>query len=379
MKVFETGVYRPPMHGHSLLLRVTENCPWNKCHFCMLYKGRQFRTRPNDKILEEIDNIGYIKDRVLGHVRNGRFDMESLNAEYAALPTVQEKECYAMVFNWIANGGMEAMFLQDGNTMVLQTDRLLEILERIRLRIPELKIIASYGRADTLCKKSAEEFKELRAAGLNMIHCGYETGSAETLWLINKGFTVEQELEAGHKLKDAGITMNLFYMPGNGGKSGCKRNAAETAAVVNDIEPEYVRLRSFVLKEGSMLWEMEKRGDFINCTENGKVEELRMFLESLNGLRTRIVSDHIINLLDIEGVVEDNKRDMLSVIDSYLSLPQNIQRQYQLARRRFYISSPNELSLLKKYQWDYIAKAVEAVTNEDEWERFMRGFLEKMI
>ncbi len=379
MKVFETGVYRPPMHGHSLLLRVTENCPWNKCHFCMLYKGHQFRTRPNSQILEEIDNIGYIKERVLSHVVDGRFDMEQLNREYSSLSTIQEKECYAMVFNWIANGDMEAMFLQDGNTMVLKTDKLLEILERIRLRIPELKIIASYGRADTLCGKSAEEFKELREAGLNMIHCGYETGSAKTLKLINKGFTVEQELEAGHKLKDAGITMNLFYMPGNGGKNGNARNAIETAAVVNDIEPEYVRLRSFVLKEGSMLREMEKRGDFINCTENEKVEELRSFIENLKAINTYIISDHIINLLDIYGLVKDDREEMLSVIDSYLSLPENIQRRYQLARRRFYIDSPEQIDMLGPAEKAYIKNMEESVSDKDEWESMMRSYLEHMI
>ena len=256
MRVFESGVYRPPMHGHSLLLRVTENCPWNKCNFCTLYKGHQFRTRPVDKILEEIDNIGELKSMIMSHIRNGYYDMESIQKEYALLRTAKEKECYAMVFNWIANGNMEAMFLQDGNTMVLKTEWLLSILERIKLRIPELKIIASYGRADTLCSKSAEEFKELKEAGLNMMHCGYETGSAETLKIINKGFTVEQELEAGYKLKEAGITTNLFYMPGNGGKNGIKRNAVETAQVINEIQPEYVRLRSFVLKEGAPLWQM---------------------------------------------------------------------------------------------------------------------------
>ncbi len=379
MKVFESGVYRPPMHGYSLLLRVTENCPWNKCHFCMLYKGTQFRTRPNNIILDEIDNIGYIKDSILSHVKDGRLDMDSLNREYTALRTIEEKECYAMVFNWIANNGMESIFLQDGNTMVLKTDRLLEILERIRLRLPELRIIASYGRADTLYLKSAEEFKELREAGLNMMHCGYETGSAETLKLINKGFTVEQELEAGHKLKNAGITMNLFYMPGNGGRSGCILNAAETASVVNDIEPEYVRLRSFVLKEGSILREMEMRGDFVNCTENEKVEELKCFLESLGSLNTTIVSDHIINLLDVHGLVKTDKDKMLSLIEGYLALPEDIQRQYQLARRRFYINTPADMEQLGAGERSYIKRTADSISDKNEWESLMRSYLERMI
>ena len=62
---FETGIYRPPMHHCSLLLRVTENCPWNKCGFCMLYHGQQFKTRKVEDILEDIDSMGRIKNNIL--------------------------------------------------------------------------------------------------------------------------------------------------------------------------------------------------------------------------------------------------------------------------------------------------------------------------
>lgn len=379
MRVFESGVYRPPMHGHSLLLRVTENCPWNKCRFCMIYKGEQFRTRPLEKILEEIDSMAEIKQMLESHIKGGVFDMSAVRAEYAALKTDKEKECYSMVYDWIAGGNKESMFLQDGNTMVLKTDWLLAILERIRTHLPELKIIASYGRADTLCMKSAEEFKELRAAGLNMMHCGYETGSDDTLKLINKGFTTAQELEAGHKLKDAGITMNLFYMPGNGGSNNCLKNAAESAAVVNDIEPDYVRLRSFVLKNGSPLWEMEKQGEFKNCTENEKVTELRAFIERLNGLDTYIISDHIINLLDIEGRVKTDKNKMLGDIDFYLSLSEREQRRYQLARRGYYLSSLKYMNMLGQEEKAFIDRAVDKIGSAEEWEKLMQELTEKMI
>ena len=100
MNTFESGVYRPPMHSFSLLLRVTENCPWNKCNFCMLYRGCQFKTRPVEDVLKDIDSMAEIKERVLSHVLpNGEFDTVSLNNEYFSLKTDKERECYAMVFN----------------------------------------------------------------------------------------------------------------------------------------------------------------------------------------------------------------------------------------------------------------------------------------
>lgn len=381
MRTFETGVYRPPMHSFSLLLRVTENCPWNKCNFCMLYKGHQFHTRPLEDILNDIDNMGYIKDRVLSYKKNdGDFDMAGLNKEYSLLPTDKERECYAMVFNWAANGNMEAIFLQDGNTMVLKTDTLLKIIDRIRLKIPEVKIIASYGRADSLCRKTDEEFKALKSAGLNMIHSGYETGCPETLKVINKGFTLEQELEAGYKLKNAGITLNVFYMPGNGGKELTHKNAIDTAKMVNQINPEFVRIRSFMIKEGSPLYDMRKAGVFTNLTENEKVTELKEFIENLNGCSSYIISDHIINLLpDVEGYIDKSKNQILDYMNSYLAMPEQEQRRFQLARRMYFVNSWNQMGFLNKSQQDNIDYFLKNVTDNNEWEELILFYASKLI
>ncbi len=165
MNIFESGPYRPPMHSHSLLLRVTENCPWNKCNFCMLYKGSSFRMRPIEDVLTDIDNMAIIRDRVRKHFdEEGHYDMDGIMLEYNSLLTDAEKSSYACVFNWMAKGDSEAIFLQDGNTMVLSTDKILKIVERISEKFPELKIIASYGRADTINRKSVEELKGDRKA-----------------------------------------------------------------------------------------------------------------------------------------------------------------------------------------------------------------------
>jgi len=45
---FEVGVYRPPSEGgsFSLLLRITRNCPWNRCAFCNMYKTEKFEVSP---------------------------------------------------------------------------------------------------------------------------------------------------------------------------------------------------------------------------------------------------------------------------------------------------------------------------------------------
>ncbi len=54
---FEQGPIRPPSEANSLLLRVTRNCPWNRCTFCPIYKGSQFSVRPVAHLLRDIDQV----------------------------------------------------------------------------------------------------------------------------------------------------------------------------------------------------------------------------------------------------------------------------------------------------------------------------------
>ena len=51
----ELGPIRPPSESTSLLLRVTRNCPWNKCAFCAVYKGTRFSRRDENDLLAELD------------------------------------------------------------------------------------------------------------------------------------------------------------------------------------------------------------------------------------------------------------------------------------------------------------------------------------
>jgi radical SAM superfamily enzyme YgiQ (UPF0313 family) len=48
---FELGPIRPVDEGDSLLIRTTRGCPWNKCEFCVNYKGMRFSMRPVERNL----------------------------------------------------------------------------------------------------------------------------------------------------------------------------------------------------------------------------------------------------------------------------------------------------------------------------------------
>lgn len=83
--------------------------------------------------------------------------------------------------------------------MALKPEKVVEILEYLRSRFPQIKRVTTYARAETLSKISADEYRALKKAGLDRIHSGFESGSDKVLELINKGVTSQQEITAGEK------------------------------------------------------------------------------------------------------------------------------------------------------------------------------------
>ena len=161
--VFQIGPIRPPSEANSLLLRVTINCPWNKCKFCMLYKKYDFHTRPVEDVKKDIDTMAELRDRIKQYkTADGDWDIEAINKDYQTLTTDDQRWCYHMVFRWLTEGDSNSIFLQDANTMCLRPDWLAEIIRYVRVKLPEIKRITSYGRANTLAKISAEDYKMLK-------------------------------------------------------------------------------------------------------------------------------------------------------------------------------------------------------------------------
>lgn len=251
--VFQIGPIRPPSEANSLLLRVTENCPWNKCKFCMLYKKNDFHTRPVAEVKKDIDTMANYRDMILAHKDGENWNMPAVQKEYAELPSDEARMCYQMVFTWLTEGDSQAIFLQDANTMVLRTEWLLEIVSYVRERLPEIKRITSYGRANTLAKISEEDYRALRQAGLDRIHSGYDPVPTKYCSSSAKAQHRKNRSLAVGKYGMQGIELSIYFMPGVGGRELSDDNALETAKVINAVDPDFVRLRTFVLRTGSLM------------------------------------------------------------------------------------------------------------------------------
>ena len=337
-KEFEVGPIRPPSEAESLLLRITRNCPWNKCKFCALYKNHQFSTRSIEEIKEDIDTA----------------------ASYG--------------YGW------ESCFLQDANTMVLTFDKLREILTYLREKLPNIKRVTSYGRVDSLAKFSVEQFTALKEAGLDRIHSGYESGSDKVLKLINKGYTKAQEIEAGQKVKASGIELSVYFMPGVGGKELSMENAVETADVVSQANPDFVRIRTFVAHQGTEIQKDIDNGVISDCSDIEKVLELKEMIANIKNADGRLISDHIINLFeDVNGNLSTDKEKMLSVFDAFFSLDRQQQKRYQLARRMGMVRSLEHMELLGAVQLNKIDSYLEQLDSEEKLEAYLLRLLRHYI
>ncbi|GAB6161677.1 radical SAM protein [Desulfothermus naphthae] len=343
--LFEQGPIRPPSEAFSLLLRFTRNCPWNNCEFCPVYKGTRFSSRPVKEILRDIDAVRFIlddlKERSWKHGYGGELTREFIS-EILRDPNLNE--LYKHVAAWAYRGNF-TVFIQDANSLIMKTDHLVKAIRYLKEKIPQITRITTYGRASTIARKSLEELKELKDAGLTRIHVGMESGSDKVLKLVKKGITAKQLISSGHKVKQAGITLSEYLMPGLGGKDLWEEHALLSAQVINEIDPDFIRLRTLHIIPGTPLFVKYKKGDFKKLTEDEVVKEIRLFIENLDGITSTLTSDHIANLLEeVEGKFPEDKEKMLGVIDEYLSLPDEDRILFRLGRRGGGLRSVKELA-----------------------------------
>jgi len=331
---FEQGPIRPPSEAYSLLIRVTRNCPWNQCTFCPVYKGTKYSKRPVehvkrdiDAVYEGVETIQKLADEK-GQVSRSEINklMENIDPE--------KSPAFIAAFNWYFAGGLKSVFIQDANSLVIKPSEFVEILNHLKERFPQIERVTSYARSQTIVRMKDEDLKSIREAGLNRIHIGLESGSDEVLKMVKKGVTKEMHVQAGQKVKRAGIELSEYYMPGLGGRKYLKDHALQTADALNRINPDFIRLRTLAIPHQAPLFEEWQSGRFEKCTELEVVQEILLFLEHLDGITSVVKSDHILNLFaDLEGTLPQDRERMMEILKNFLAMDPERQKLYQIGRR----------------------------------------------
>jgi biotin synthase-like enzyme len=332
---FEQGPIRPPSEAHSLLLRVTRNCPWNRCEFCHIYKGRKFTVRSTDEVKRDIDSVREMAEEIksLSWSRGEGGEISASLVNSILQNPGRFPEGFRSVSLWLYGGG-ETVFLQDADSLCLKTSRIVEILNYLKEAFPSVERVTTYGRAKTISRKTVEELRELYEAGVKRIHIGLETGSDRLLQFVRKGVTAREQIDAGTKVKASGISLSEYVMPGLGGREAWREHATETARVLNEIDPDFIRLRTLKVLQTMPLHTKLEAGQLTVMSDDEIVQEIRLMIERLEGISSALVSDHVLNLLEeVEGRFPEDKNRMIGVIDRYLALPGEEKANFRLGRR----------------------------------------------
>lgn len=342
---FEQGPIRPPSEAYSLLVRVTRNCPWNRCTFCPVYKDSRFSIRPVDHVIKDIDSVHQCVEVIRKTAQgNGKVPLAEIRRSAGNHDNLDPR-AFNAALNWVS-GGMQSVFIQDANSLIIKPSDLVKILTHLTTCFPWVERITSYARSHTIARISDDNLKAIRNAGLNRIHIGLESGSDKVLKMAKKGVTKNTHIQAGIKIKKAGMELSEYVMPGLGGKTYSEEHALETADALNQINPDFIRLRTLAIPNSVELFDDYETGRFEKCTDLMMAKETLLFIESLNGITSVLKSDHILNLFqNLEGKLPEDKENMMDIVRRFLDLPPDRQCVYQVGRRLGFFSRMSDMEI----------------------------------
>jgi len=271
---YKGPIYRPPSEADSLLIQATVGCPHNKCTFCMVYKnGPRYKVR----------------------------DVKDIKADI-----LKARDIYG--------DHVQTIFLPAGNTIAMKTDDLCEILIFAQETFSTLERITVYGSSQYIHQKGLHGLKRLADTGLSRIHVGLESGDDIILKRIKKGTSSKEQIEAGRWVMGAGMELSLYVVLGIGGKDRTDSHARETAKVLNEIVPDFIRLRTFVPKINTPLLAEVQNGSFQMLSPHEVLQEKALLIKELQA-SSYLTSDHYTNYINLEGKLPAGKKRLLDKIN----------------------------------------------------------------
>lgn len=373
---FELGPIRPPSEAYSLLIRATMNCSWNRCKFCHIYKGKRFQLRSLEEIKQDIKTAKAIQDEIkeLSWKSGYGGRVKGIAGKVFSNPLNQAAHNVAL---WLYAGG-ESAFLQDSNTLIMRTNELAEVIRFLKETFPSIKRITSYARSKTAAKKKPQELTELHEVGLSRLHIGLESGYDRLLQYMNKGVTAAGHITGGRRVVESGISLCEYVVLGLGGKEMWREHATQTARVLSEINPDFIRVRTLTISNKMPLYNEIENGNFIRATDEEILEEERLLIEHLD-CHSNYVSDHITNLLqEIEGKLPEDKEKMLASIDRFQSLSPEEKTNFRIGRRVGIYSQLDDLYDL--HRREMVERLVQRLSQGNEVdEKAIHALMERFI
>ena len=279
-------IIRPPSEADSIILQVTVGCSHNKCTFCGTYKDVRFHLKEDDVVDQDI--------------------------YFAATYCKRQKR----------------VFLADGDALIMPQRRLVDLLTRIRIKIPWVNRISLYGNAKSVLLKSTEELQELKSLGLDRVYMGLESGADRILQNIRKGADAAKMIRAGQKVKEAGLFLSLTVLLGIGGTEFSREHAVETGRVVSAMSANQIAVLTLMLLPNTGLYHLEKSGQFTLPNQMEMLHELRLMVENISISRAQFQANHASNYLPINCRLSRDKEMVLAAIDQGLRGEKGLTPEY---------------------------------------------------
>ena len=278
---YRGAVIRPPSEASSLIVQVTYGCSNASCDFCSTYLDKPFAVRPPDEVTDDITGL---PDSIKQRVRR--------------------------------------VFLADGDALALSRGRLTDILSLLRAELPALERVSSYANAQNLLKKSPDDLRAIREAGLELLYLGLESGDDATLAAIHKGVTVAQQIEGCAKASAAGFGLSVTAILGLAGRERSALHAEATGVALSAIDPEYIGVLSLMVEPGTRTEARVRSGEFVVPDALTMLAELRGMIAATTVSDAVFRSNHASNYLPVGGRLPHDKEAMLAALDGVLAAPE---------------------------------------------------------
>jgi len=279
---YDYPLYRPPSEANSIIFQVTLGCSFNKCSFCNMYRTKEYSERPWEEIKSEVDIVS------------------------KSFPQT------------------ERIFLADGDAINLSTEKLVQLLDYIKEKFPNLERISCYAMPKNLLQKSPDELTLLNSKGLDMLYIGIETGNDILLKKITKGATSKSIIDACNRAKKSGFIISCMIILGIGGKKYSMDHMIETARVVSDVSPNFLAALTLIIEDGVYDEFMKKFSEpFETLDDTMILNELELLLNNINPISPIVFrANHASNVYSIGGNLPEDKEKMLAIVKSLKEHPE---------------------------------------------------------
>ena len=274
---YQGNIIRPPSEASSIILQTTVGCSHNKCTFCGAYKGVRFQIKDDSIIDEDLD--------------------------FAA------RHCTRL----------KRLFLADGDALIIPQARLMSLFQKIREKLPWIRRIALYANTKSIMAKSASQLVALQELGLDRIYMGLESGHDPTLAAINKGADCRKMIEAGRRIREAGLFLSVTVLLGIGGIVNSQAHAKATGQVLSEMAPNQIAALTLMVLGNTPLYSDALAGTFQLPDRQQLLEELKTMVENIHADRVQFQANHASNYLPINARLGRDKDKILTLINRALA------------------------------------------------------------